>query len=181
VRARLLTDELHSGITSFECGDEPYARAMSEWIRGNGCLESTKRGTEVWLFFDDSEIPVLIGFGSLGPSRSRHPTHASGYEQLQIIPALAVSSDFQGRKEPGHAETYAHRIFDFLIQKAFLKAIAGGPAILVLYVDPDNRKAIRLYERLHFELLDELWKGNAKMALDLSTLVDGSRLPDEST
>jgi len=162
VRAKKFTPADRDLVERFHCGDSDSAAAMAGWITGDGCLESIRRGTEVWLFLSDDGR--LIGFGSLGVTCWPWPSPADRKERVSIIPALAVSSEFQGRREVADGDTYALRILKFLIQKA--KHL--GPAWLVLYVAKKNAAALKLYARLGFVCLPDSYKGNRKLFLDLA-------------
>lgn len=164
--AKQFTPEMQSLVSGFECGTEPFAQLMSEWIQGNKAVDSMQRGTRVWLFYtaDGSEI---IGFGSLGATAWRIPTQNDPPITVSIIPALAVTTRFHGQKPPDGAVTYARMILDFLI----FKAVENGWESLVLYVDKRNEAAIRLYRKAGFALLLDSYKGNRKMFLDLSDLI----------
>lgn len=166
MRAKRFTPEIQAAISGFDCGTEPYARTMADWITGVGVQTSIQRGTAVWLFYTDDDSG-LIGFGSLGTTDWRLPTQSDPPSTVSIIPALAVSTSFQRQRPHEESPTYARMILDFLI----VKAVEAGRDRLVLYVDKRNEPAIQLYRKAGFAILLDSYKGNRKMLLDLSDLI----------
>lgn len=170
MRAKRFTPDTQAKVAEFDCGDEPYAQAMSEWITGDGVEASIARGNTVWLFYTDDGD--LIGFGSLGTTGWRLPTQKDPLKTVSIIPALAVRTNFQGQRPEPESPTYARMILDFLISKAVEQTASKQIApILVLYVDKQNAPAARLYHNVGFATLLDSYKGNWKMILDLTDLV----------
>jgi len=115
-------------VASFDCGDEPWAREMNDWITdrssdgvGRAIMEMQ---AEVWLYANENGI--LVGFGSLGSTRWRYPGPHDPRFRISIIPALAIRREFQGqpRDVPRH-QRYAHLLVSDLIVEA--RAARGRP------------------------------------------------------
>lgn len=145
---------MQADVQGFACGDEIWAAKMAEWISGTKSLESMARGTEIWIF--RNETREVVGFGAIGLTSWPWPGPGQPPEQVCIIPAMAVQTSFQKRG-------YSRRILRFLIRRA-LNYLRFA---LVLYVHPENSKAIALYESEGFAMLPDKFKGNCKMALIL--------------
>lgn len=58
-------------LAGVSCGDEPWSKHVTEWIRGSDVLDSMQRGTRVWLF--ETDHGEVVGFGSIGTSTWRWP------------------------------------------------------------------------------------------------------------
>jgi len=118
---------------------------MSEWISGGRALQSMQQfGTKVWLYFN--EAGFLVGFGSLGTTRRNWPPPNGDFQELGILPALAIQTDFQSgpKNDPP-------KFSDQIMNDLIYKARRLGPPILMLDVHKDNHPAIRLYERFDFQ------------------------------
>ena len=83
VKTRFSRDLLPA-VSDFDCGDEPFQREVSDWIRDTipgGVSDALQRDTDVWLY--STEEGDLVGFGSLcrslwswpKPNRIRTTTH----------------------------------------------------------------------------------------------------------
>lgn len=159
-------------VSDFRCARpaEPWAEYLEQWIKreepsSDDVLAAiTKHNTEVWLFTTDQGD--LIGYGSLGRTRWKWPQPDGPKTELSIIPAFAVSLDFQGEPKSGSVtDRYAYRIMSFLIEKARKHQT---PAI-VLFVHVDNVKAIKFYKKFGFQPINSKSSDvHMKMALDLT-------------
>lgn len=149
-----LTEDDRSELIDFDCGQEPWARAATEWLLGSDVWESIKkRGTRVWLYRTESN--VVVGFGSLGVTRRRWPPPDGSYGNLLIIPMLGLDYRFHGQP-PDPAKRFSSQIVGHLRYEAKrLLAEHQDPSrettpLLVLYVHKDNLAAIRLYQKFGF-------------------------------
>src|SRR4051812_24597696 len=85
-------------MQEFECGDNPWDREVSDWIKGvemqDGLRSSLDRGTKVWLYVNANRD--VVGFSSLGTSKWGIPKLKDPRRNVGIIPNVAVRSRFQG-------------------------------------------------------------------------------------
>jgi hypothetical protein len=151
-----LTENDQSELIDFDCGQEPWARAATEWLLGSEVWESIKkRGTRVWLYRTESN--VIVGFGSLGVTRRRWPPPDGSYGNLPIIPMLGLDDRFRGQP-PDPAKRYSSQIVSHLRYEAKRLLAENQDSgrettpLLVLYVHKDNHAAIRLYEKFGFSV-----------------------------
>jgi ribosomal protein S18 acetylase RimI-like enzyme len=147
------SDQLLHLVQGFNCGDDPWAVAASEWISGPcsatySALQSiADRGNSVWLYYDG---PNLIGFGSLGESEWPDMPPSGNREYFSYIPQLAIASNFQSCPKNCPAEQrYSHQIMSDLIGRALL----ASHEVLGLHVHEQNLPAIRLYQAFDFHVL----------------------------
>jgi GNAT superfamily N-acetyltransferase len=143
-------------VQGFDCGDRPWEREVSAWIRNDGIdgvlVDMEQRGTDVWLYATDDGN--LIGFGSLGASAWNYPKPSSERIILNLIPYLGIQRRFQGQPIGApRSERYAAQILDHLIFEAS-SHIERAP-ILALKVHRDNVRAIRAYETAGFRHFPE--------------------------
>ena len=130
-------------VADFNCGDSPFEYAVAEWIKSDRAIKSIRdRGTEVWLYY---EADSLVGYGSLGATRRKWLPPNGNYQNLSIIPSLAVQTEFQCK--PDSPPRYSHLILGDLISKAR----EHRNQLLVLYVHVDNTRAIKFYEKFDFK------------------------------
>jgi ribosomal protein S18 acetylase RimI-like enzyme len=135
-------------VANFSCGIMPWAIAMSEWIKAPTTAKfgNSKHDTSVWLYYHpDGRI---VGFGSLGTTRWKISIPDGPYEEFSLIPALAIQTAFQ-HLPPDHLNsnpTFSHQILSDLIGKA----MSQTPNFVVLFVHPQNSRAIALYHRFGF-------------------------------
>ena len=82
------TSALLPKVQQFDCGDEPWEREVSDWIKGGpgGVLDDLQRGCEVWLYANNSG--ELVGFGSLAASRWNWPSPTDPRVPISLIPNL---------------------------------------------------------------------------------------------
>lgn len=146
-------DQARLGSVGFSCGEDPWARAATEWLLGPDVLDSiARRRTAVWLF--ELADRTVVGFASLGPTRWRWPLPNGTHTNLAYIPMVGLAKPFHGQP-PDPDWRYATQIVGHLIAHAVLLA-ADWPddqKWLVLVVHPENKPAIRCYERCGFELV----------------------------
>ena len=150
------TDADQAEMAGLDCGDEPWARAATEWITGPDALDSiAKYGTKVWVFRDEAD--AVIGFGSLGPCRWRWPLPDGSYTRLLIIPQVGIDSRYRG--QPRDPEwRFSHQMMRHLIFEARewasqirnTKSAQKHVDLLVLQVHKDNHAARCLYEKFEF-------------------------------
>ena len=135
------TEADQARLAGFSCGEEPWARHVSEWILGSDVLDSMKRGTRVWLF--ETAAGEIVGFGSVGTSRWRWPPPDGTRTPIVLIPMLGVAERFYG-KPPDREWRYSRQIMGHLIAEAQNLACdrrddaVSGPRWLVLMVHRDN-------------------------------------------
>ena len=154
------TEAQQARLRGFSCGDETVtARMATEWILGSSALISReKHGTRVWLF--ETSRGEVVGFGSVGPATWRCPPPDGDREEVVIIPMLGIDAKFQGQPDDPDWR-YADQIMAHLLCEAQRIArewngdAARRPRRVVLLVHPDNRRAIRFYERCGFDS----WEG----------------------
>lgn len=156
-------DILHPAVQSFYCGNEPWEREVSDWIKGgpdgqSGVIVDMQRpsGCEVWLYRTQNNI--LVGFGSL--SEPPWPYPLKGDPHPNLIPMLGVRREFWGEpRDVPKAERYSAQIMDDLQNEA-RKHSDRSPAI-VLYVHPDNARAIKFYKEAGFDFYTRKWRDPA--------------------
>lgn len=135
---------------------EAWQAAQSAWISTGKAIESiSKYGTEVWLYFNQAD--ELVGFGSLGKTRRPVPPPNGPYLHISIIPSLAIRRELWGK--PTDPPKYSQQILDDLIYEAR----AHGTELLILEVDPQNIRAIKLYQSRNFIAYGVSRNGNTVM------------------
>jgi ribosomal protein S18 acetylase RimI-like enzyme len=138
---------MSEAVANFNCGDEPWQSELATWIV-NDALEAIKRGTKVWLYLDSAG--EVVGYGSLGTTNWKYPDPDSKRTVVAIIPNVAIHRQFQGQPADAPREArYSSQILRHLILEA--ESLSGPPPALGLYVHPENKAAIKLYERFHFQ------------------------------
>lgn len=132
-------------VQNFYCGDEPWEREVSDWIKGQGVLDDMQRG-EVWLY--RTETDILVGFGSLSEPGWSYPNRND--PKPNLIPMLGIQRQFWGHPLNSlPEERYSWQIMDDIVEEA-AKHKERAP-VIVLYVHPDNSRAIRFYNSYGFE------------------------------
>jgi RimJ/RimL family protein N-acetyltransferase len=159
-------------VRRFTCGTEDWETEVSDWIKGPA-LDDMTRGCQVWLYFiRRSERNHLVGFGSLGEPPWKYPPSTDLHPN--IIPNVAVALRFQGKPAGPWEERYAYLIMSDLISEAV--AHAERSPLLMLYVHPQNHRAIRFYEKIGFEPFHKVYRDKVKgvdyrsMILDLAAM-----------
>jgi hypothetical protein len=82
-------------VQAFYCGDEPWDREVTEWIKSatgdNSVLEDMKQfGTEVWLHRDENGM--LVGYSSLGETKYTWPVGSKKKEVVNVLPCIGSRS-----------------------------------------------------------------------------------------
>jgi len=154
-----LADQL--ALADLHCGEEPWARAATEWIRGTEVLDAIERfQTSVWIFRDVEDF--IIGFGALeATSWKKWPPPDGKKSRLLYLRHLGIGAKYRGFP-PEREYRYSNRILEHLIAQAKKMAItirdSKPPSkhveLLTLMVHRDNLPAQKLYQRYGFELLD---------------------------
>jgi GNAT superfamily N-acetyltransferase len=151
LRKVLFGNDLMPHVISFNCGTEIYEEEVSTWIRDReaGALSvMEKYGTHVWLYIN--EEGDIVGFGSLGTTKWSYPErHSKSKAKVNLIPAVAIETRFQGKPEGEHEDRFSTQIMRDLIYEA--RNTPDTVPILGLFVHPANRRAIGLYRRMGFQ------------------------------
>ncbi len=170
---QLFADELTTGDVSslidFDCGEEPWAKAATEWIIGSDVWESIQeRKTRVWLY--RNAVDVVVGFGSLGFTRRRWPPPDGGHCNFLFIPMLGIDRRFHG-KPLERRFRYSHQILSHLRYEA-AQLLAEHQTeqrstlpVLALLVHKDHARAIRLYEKFGFSIEPDATRGEQLMMI----------------
>jgi hypothetical protein len=150
---------------NFDCGDEPWSSAVCDWIRGmsRDCaeLDIKKRRCRTFLYRNSAE--QVIGFGAIGTTNGEWPRSEDPRLPVAIIPWLGIGRQFHGLPKGNDEIRYADQILADLVYKAK----DTGRRYLVLFVDPRNARAIRLYERNGFEKSNKLLNEGEHMGMFL--------------
>ena len=143
-------------LRDFNCGDEPFEQELARWIQQEA-EEALGRGTCVWLYVTDSK--EIIGYGSLAMTRWHYPESAKKRATLAIIPPVAIQKQFWGKPD-GPRKIVTHRRFSitFLWKQRSLRI---DIPILGLFVHPENKRAIKAYERAGFTLFSKTYHDKA--------------------
>src|SRR5436305_14693726 len=91
--AKAFDEACQSEVTNFNCGENPWALTINEWIKSDDAIQRVqKKSTKVWLYYNDAD--KLVGYGSLGvtkwPIFSEEPK-----KPVLILPNLGVQKEFQ--------------------------------------------------------------------------------------
>lgn len=142
-------------VRSFHCGGEYWEREIEQWIK-HDVVEERRRmpPVEVWLYYTDED--GLIGYGSLGESRWRWPLPSGRRVPISIIPAVGIDRRFWGQPEGPPEGRFSNRIMADLVEEA--RQRHERVPVIGLYVHPDNRRAMRLYERLGFQYFHHTYR-----------------------
>ncbi len=142
-------------VQGFDCGDEPYEKEVSEWLKGpsgagiDSALNSISdpaRPSRLWLYKLGEEV---VRFGALSkttwrwPGKNNDPTLP-----LSIIIWFAVQKAYWGQPPGPKDSRYSAVILDDLIAEARLDAKTHP--VLGLFVHKDNERAIRFYKGVGF-------------------------------
>ena len=138
-RAELLAD-----VRDFSCGDEPWQVEVAQWINGESPDNAVKRasqGTDVWLYRNsDREV---VGYGSLQQKTEWSCPPPIGPKEVVsiVVPFFWVQMRFpQG--EPKGLPRNARFAYQILLDLV-AKASGHGTRVLGLFVDEDNKRAIK--------------------------------------
>ena len=95
------TAEQWDKVQQFDCGEEPYQREVSDWLKRplseDGALtaiNNAERPGRVWLYRLRGER--LVGFGALGYSEWRWTKKKDPFVPLTVITWCANQKEFQG-------------------------------------------------------------------------------------
>lgn len=144
------------GVQHFDCGDAPYEREVSDWIKGpcdpdvDSALTSISHPEQpgrVWLY--KLEDGTLLGFGALGYNEWRWRGKNDPKVPVTVIIWVGLQREFHGKPAGPKEYKYSVLILNDLIKEAE-KDQATHPA-LGLSVHKDNVKAIKLYDWFGFE------------------------------
>src|SRR5262245_42150133 len=155
------TEELLPKVQGFDCGDEPWEREVSDWIktpRGQGgALDELQQGNHVWLYVNEAD--EVVGFGSLGAAMQRWPRSKDPPLLVSSIPMLGVARQFWGQPPGPSEDRYSTRILADLIAEA--RQYQDERPILILFVHIENVRAVRYYERAGFTELHKPYTDKA--------------------
>ncbi len=164
-------------VHDFSCGDEPWQVEVAQWIKGesaDNALTRIAQGTEVWLYRNAGGD--VVGYGSLGKTEWSWPPPKGPKQIVSVIPYFGVQTQFQGEpKKSPRSGRFAYQILmDFVG-----KAAAHETSVLGLFVDEDNKRAIKFYELAGFMSLTSAGKKYRRMFLYLQDQRGGIR--DDTT
>ncbi|QDV42216.1 hypothetical protein Enr13x_20610 [Stieleria neptunia] len=149
-------------LAGLHCGDEAWARAATEWIRGSEVIDSIENHeTKVWIYRHSEADDSIVGFASLSATGwMKWPPPNGKRSRLLYIPQLGLDHKYRGK--PSSPEyRYSNQIIEHLIGQAknAAKQIRGDKSpkkhveLLTLRVHRNNIPAQRLYQRYGFEFL----------------------------
>lgn len=151
------TEQDFDAVQGFACGNEPWELYLAQWITNTAVqdertiVDLLRDGTKVWLYYAGQGN--LVGYGSLGVTRWKYPEpFGPTTATIGVIPAVAVSSAYQGQPLGDWRQRYSTEILMDLITTATQNYSAGvfpDPA-LGLFVDTRNVRAKTVYTRLGF-------------------------------
>ena len=165
--AQEYADEISPELLGFDCGDEPYAIEVAQWIQGrpaeayDSLPRSLADGTRVWVYRDEAQ--QIVGYAALGATTWRWPPPSGEKQTMSIIPWFGIHKNFHG-KPTGVAqhERYSYQMMGHLIARAR----ETGNEFVVLFVEAHNDRAKRFYENVGFVTIDER-KGYLRMVMNL--------------
>lgn len=172
-------------VQDFECGDEAWELEVTAALKDPTALAAWVRdGTaEAWLYM--TEQGDLVGFSSISERSWRYPhPKKSQHRPISVIPDVAIHRDFQGKPGIPGVKQYSDQILDHL------RFVAEGHTertpLLGLMVHPENKRAIRWYEKAGFVRLDGDWKHPDtgvtywRMILGLTTINETQAADDDA-
>jgi ribosomal protein S18 acetylase RimI-like enzyme len=177
VREDFSPDKHLEEVQSFDCGDEPYHKSVSDWLKAVDPTDSiltdiANRGTKVWIYYNGADD--LVGFGSLGLHVWSLPPYGKKKVPIVIIPNVAVARQFWGLPPD---DPYSDQILDDLRAEAM--QYRDERKALVLAVHPLNQRAIKFYRRHGFVMIEPPMKdGHLRMALYLGDPVNAPDFAD---
>src|SRR5262249_8164208 len=128
------TEESLPKVQGFDCGDEPWEREVSDWIKAplgeGGALDELQQGSHVWLYVNEAD--VLDWFGSLCITMQRCPRSKDPQIVVRSIPMLGVDRKFWGQPLGPVEDRYSIRILADLIAEA--RKHQDERPILILFV-----------------------------------------------
>jgi ribosomal protein S18 acetylase RimI-like enzyme len=162
---KLSRDKLHL-FRHFHCGEDRWARAVAEWITGRSpeCAAKDIQDRRCKVYLYRNQAAQVIGFGAVGTTKGEWPNASDPKISVAIIPWLGLHSGFHGQPIGPDEIRYSDQILADLVYKAK----ATGRKYLVLFVDPENAAAIRLYERNGFERSEKPLLAGEHMGMSLN-------------
>ncbi len=157
-------------LAGFSCGAGTVGHYVTEWLLGSDVLESMKRGTRVWLF--ENGAGEIVGYGSVGPTKWKWPPPDGSRATIIYIPMLGIAEQFQGQP-PDPEWKYSSQIMRHLINEArnltadWTNDDPKRLKWLALLVQPENKPAVRLYERWGFELIPDAERAHGHVIMKL--------------
>ncbi len=152
-------------VQDFFCGVEPWQVEVAQWIKGeleDNVFQRMAQGTEVWLYRGANR--EVVGYGSLGKTEWSWPPPKGPKRVVSIVPYCGLQTRFQGEpKEAPRDARYAYQILRDLVAKAARQ----GTGVLGLFVDEENKRAIKFYEHVGFMSLTAAGKKHRRMYLYL--------------
>jgi hypothetical protein len=164
------TEDDWDDVQSFDCGDKPHQREVSDWLKGRRDEDSALAAlakdppSRIWLYrLEDNEADPgpdnLVGFGALDRSAWRWTGGKDPYLPITILLWFAVQNRFK-RQPPGdEGGFYSSQIMDDLIATAMDDRIERP--VLGLCVRVGNTGAIDLYRRKGFTVKLSSFKDRA--------------------
>lgn len=140
-------DDFRRAAQSFYFGDHPCEREIEEWIKDSEAIKREQKRSQLQVWLYATEDDGAIGYGSLGRSNWQWPLPTDPRVPINIIPAVGILHQFQGQGSDDDGR-FSDQILDHLIAEA-LRHLERQP-LLGLFVHPENRRALRLYERAGF-------------------------------
>ena len=146
-------------LRDFDCGDEPYAREIAEWIKSSGpegVLDELKNRPDlhVWIYTLDDD--TIVGYGALLKEKWKLEG-AKKKVPIVLVSNVGMRREFHGQPKgvDSRFDKYSSQILRHLIRTAK----TNHPRIqwLGLYVHPDNAPAISLYVWHEFEPVEGVW------------------------
>ncbi len=145
-----LTRAIAHLAADFDCGTATtYQTEVAEWIRSPAqeVWEEIDNGRlQVWLYF--TETGELIGFASLGLQEIDIADTPPQSQEVLMVPYYGVQAKFHKKPDGPWQHYYSRQIFADLLSEA--RHHPTRKPLLFLYVHPDNKGAIRLYEQFGF-------------------------------
>lgn len=129
----------------FRCGEAPHQQELARWIK-ESAASAMKAKTRVWFYVTHDEHKHIAAYGSLGTSNWRLEPDAERIK-VQIIPALAVHQDHQGK---GYAKIILQHLIGEAAQRFEVSPLLG------LFVHPANAVAIHVYEQAGFRCTEHV-------------------------
>lgn len=169
IRREDLTLDKLALFSDFDCGDEPWQRPVSDWIRcqssdPSDSADKSIKSKRCKAYLYRNKDGKLIGFGTLGKSKWNWPKLTDPKIPVVIIPWIGIAKPFHGQPTGENEVRYS----DQIIADLYHLAKAYGLELLVLYVDPRNLSAIKVYKRNGFAANTETLEAEEMMRMFVS-------------